>query len=104
MTLFTCLVSCAKVNISDSEVCGDAGPIGGVCFRMLSDTERDVPKVDWDKERVGMLCTKSNNFAEWKGAILKLCKETKLCSYEVKAKIEAVSQKVARVTSPRRQK
>lgn len=34
-----------------------------------------------------MVCTKAQNFADWKATILKLCKKT-ACSYEV---VEAIS-------------
>lgn len=90
----TSSLGCTKISINDAEVCGDMGKKGAACFRMLSDASRDVAKPQWDTERFGMLCTKSDNFANWKASILKLCDETKLCSFEVKQKIEAFAQKV----------
>ncbi len=80
--LFVCLASCAKVPIKDSEWCGDFGSEGASCFNTLSDNKRDISKEEWDKERFGMLCTKSQTFADWQASILKLCKASKRCSFE----------------------
>lgn len=88
------LSSCAKIKISDSEWCGDAGPLGAFCFNTLSDKSRDIAKEDWDKERFGMICTKSENFAEWKASLLKLCKDSKICSMEVIKTVEALDERV----------
>jgi hypothetical protein len=59
------------------------GSLGASCFNTLSDQSRDIEKAEWDAERLDMVCTKAEYFANWKAAILKLCKKTKICSYEV---------------------
>lgn len=73
------LSGCAEVPIIDSEWVGDIGEDGGVAFHTLTDESRDIPKADWDLERFGMLCTKSETFADWKGVIEKLCRSTYRC-------------------------
>jgi len=78
------LSSCAKVPIKDSEWCGDLGSSGASCFNTLSDKQRDIEKEAWDKERVGMICTKSETFADWQASILKLCKSSGRCTFENK--------------------
>lgn len=76
--------SCARVDIKDAEVCLDGGKYGTRCFHMFSDEKRELTSQAWDQERFGMFCTNSDNFANWKAAILKLCGETKLCTYEIR--------------------
>ncbi len=81
-------VSCARVPIKNSEWCGDLAEEGATCFNTHNDKTRDLDKDSWDKERKGMFCTKSDNFAEWQAIILKLCRASgNRCSYEDKKKI-----------------
>jgi hypothetical protein len=71
------------------------GQQGASCFNTISDNSRDIEKDEWDKERFGMLCTKAESFANWKQAILKLCKLAgKRCKYDVKKKIIKFNDKV----------
>lgn len=71
------------------------GQQGASCFNTISDNSRDIEKEAWDKERFGMLCTKADSFANWKEAILKLCKLAgKRCKYDVKKKIIKFNNKV----------
>lgn len=104
VTLFVSTLSCSKVKISDGEWCGDAGKEGAYCFHTLSDGERDVPKEQWDLERFGMICTKSENFAQWKSAILKLCKHSKVCKLEVEEAVNKFTGKVERIVARRGKK
>lgn len=83
------LSSCAKVVIKDGEWCGLKGSLGASCFHTLSDGSRSLTKAEWDSESIGMVCTKAENFGEWKKALLKLCDETGMCAYKV---IETVKQ------------
>jgi len=86
--LFATSFGCARVQVDDSEWCGDMGPQGAACYHTLTDESRDVVKADWDLERVGMLCTRSTSFAALTSALEKLCSLTWRCSYEEKAAIE----------------
>jgi hypothetical protein len=76
------LSACARVHIRDGEWCGDMGDVGASCFHTLTDATRDLDKPSWDAERFGMLCTKAENFAELKKAVLKLCKLSRDCTFD----------------------
>lgn len=89
---FALLNGCSAIDIKDAEWCGDVGNSGAACYHTLSDEEREISKAQWDQERFGMLCTKPENFANWKEAILKLCKESNRCSFEDQALIEKNSE------------
>ena len=94
--LFVCLlVSCARVELKNTEWCGDLGDSGASCFNTHNDNSREIQREEWDKERFGMLCTKSENFAEWKRAIEKLCIIAgKRCTQEEKKSILSFIGKV----------
>jgi hypothetical protein len=97
------LSSCAKVQIKDSEWCGDLGQDGASCFNTLSDKQRDIAKAEWDKERFGMICTKAQTFADWQASILKLCKASKRCTYEGKKVIFNFMQNVNEIEAKAKQ-
>lgn len=96
--------SCGSVKIKDSEFCGDMGTAGASCFKTLSGETRDVHPNDWDEERFGMICSKADTFADWKKAILKLCKMSRRCKYESKKKIKkfgkAIESFQLKITDP----
>jgi len=82
------------VEIKDGEWCGDMGEDGAACFHTLSPDQRDIPKPEWDKERFGMICTRAENFANWKASILKLCEKKKnRCSFEFKQRVMELSER-----------
>jgi hypothetical protein len=70
------------------------GEYGASCFYTFSDGSRDVEKAVWDQERVGMLCTRSESFAAWKKALLKLCRKNSRCTFEVKKNYEEFMNRV----------
>lgn len=74
------------------------GIFGAACFRTLSDKEREIPKAQWDLDRMGMICTSSGTFAEWKKSILKLCEVSKLCTFEIKQEIISFNEKIEKIT------
>lgn len=69
------------------------GELGATCFHTLSDGMRELEKEQWDRERVGQLCTTSESFANWKAAILKLCEETKRCTYEEEKLLQEIDKR-----------
>lgn len=91
LTLFISLLltSCGHVHLKDAEWCGDMGASGAACFHTFSAGARELLKDPWDAERFGMLCTKAQNFADWKASILQLCSQTKNCTHD---EIEAVKK------------
>lgn len=91
---FLALASCGHVEIRDSEWCADLGALGASCVHMLTDEKRRIEKDDWDAERLGQMCTKSESFSGWKAAIMKLCKQTRMCTYEDKRMLNAFIERV----------
>lgn len=69
------------------------GASGAECFHTFSSASREIPKAQWDQERFGQLCTKAQNFADWKAVILQLCSETKNCTHADIAAINRVAAK-----------
>lgn len=92
--VFALNAGCARVQIKNAEWCGDMGELGASCFHTLSDESRDLEKEEWDEERFGQVCTKPENFANWKAALLKLCRQTRLCTYEERRMIETLGRRM----------
>src|SRR5690348_7071519 len=90
-------LSCQRVRIKDGEHCADVGPLGAVCFMTLSDKTRDIPKEQWGEERFGQICSSPAVFADWKAAILKLCKISKSCTYDEIKDIQKFGENVEKV-------
>ncbi len=87
-------LSC-NIEISDQEWCIDLGPLGANCFHTQSEQERELTKAQWDKERFGMFCTKSDNLAETIKTQLKLCNRTRACKKEIVKILKRASDKVS---------
>lgn len=87
--LLTVIVSaCSHVTVKDKEVCADMGPYGAHCAHTYIEDKRDIPKADWDVERVGWMCTLSDDFSDTEDSIDELCRITEKCDYETKEKIK----------------
>jgi len=71
-----------QVKLEDHEVCGDKGELGAKCFHLKSAGTRALSYEEWEEERFGQLCMKDTAFANLKKAILKLCDQTKRCTWE----------------------
>lgn len=93
--LLACILSaCGTIQIQDSEWCADLGDLGASCKTTLSGQLRRIEKADWDKERFGQVCTTSDTVANLKAAVLKLCNQTKRCTYEKRQMIETAFKHV----------
>lgn len=104
MTLWLSNNGCAKIEIPNATVCGDAGSLGASCVRMLSSEETDLSKPEWDKKRFGWLCMSSDDFAEIKKSLMKACELAgKRCEKEFKEQVEEVDRKLARASRKSRQ-
>ena len=106
--LFSCVltlsVSCANIRIKNGEWCADSGPEGATCFKSLNvEDTRDISRDTWDElaigpdHRFGKVCTDVENFGEWKKALLKLCRLTRRCTFDVKNKVVAFVDKAQSV-------
>tara|TARA_R110000868_G_scaffold291143_1_gene551532 strand:+ start:226 stop:594 length:369 start_codon:yes stop_codon:yes gene_type:complete len=90
------VLSCSQVQIKDSEWFGNLPDGSAIAFHFLTPENRELSREQWDQERVGMVCTKSDNFGDWKAALEKLCRVSGKCSYQTKKKI---SQFIYRMNS-----
>ncbi len=88
---------CATVKISDDPWCADAGKFGAKCFNTITDTEFSLNKYEWDKLRVGQICTATTKPGEGylhiRVPLEKLCANSNLCTVEQKKALKAVSEK-----------
>lgn len=96
MTLSVSLasLSCAHVNVPNVEVCADLGEFGASCANTNNDQTRRIDQPKWDEYRYGQLCVTPAGFASWKGVIEKLCGKTDMCTFEEKALLKSIDEKV----------
>jgi len=78
----------------DEEVVADLGAAGGYAVHTLTDQTRDIPKAEWDRERVGYLCVNSTAFNDAQTALDQLCQETNLCDYQTRDAIQKASLRI----------
>ena len=57
------------------------------CVTTLSNRKRTIPKNEWDIQRVGMLTTKAENYANLKQVIKQLCSQTRDCYFDQTNKV-----------------
>jgi len=91
---FALVSACARVQIKDSQWCGDLGSQGAACFHTLTQGEEDIPKAIWDLKRFGQVCTPATTFADWKQAIEELCSYSNDCDYEVQQHMDEFFDRV----------
>lgn len=46
-----------SLKVYDRPICGDLGEAGAYCKHLYTPGAKDVAKADWDKERIGWICT-----------------------------------------------
>jgi hypothetical protein len=74
--------SCQHVIIKDSEWCSNLADGGAYCVHSLTNKTRYVSQQEWDRERVGMISTKAENYANLKEVIKQLCSQTNDCYFD----------------------
>ena len=81
---------CGHVKVFDKEVCADLGVAGGHCAFTIANPpkRRDIAKPEWDKERIGWMCMRAEDFSDAEDAIDSLCRSTNLCDYETKESLK----------------
>lgn len=90
------LPKCGTITIHNAEWCGDRGNEGASCFHTNTEDFRRLNKAEWDAERFGQLCTKSENYADLEAALQKLCEKTNSCNFteDERQKIENFFSKI----------
>lgn len=91
------LSGCNSIPIKNQEWCGDEGELGAECFNTLTADTRDLSPADWEQVRFGQVCTNTDNFADIKAALEKLCSKTGNCAYELKKKATAFMNNVNKI-------
>lgn len=84
----TVLSGCGHVTVKDKEACADLGVAGAACTTTFTSQRRNISKPNWDRERVGWICMRSNDYSDGEDAIDELCRTTNLCDYETQQKVE----------------
>lgn len=74
--------SCQHVVIKDSEWCSNLADGGAYCVHTITSEKRYVTREQWDKERIGMVSTKAENYANLKEVIKQLCSQTNDCYFD----------------------
>jgi gas vesicle protein len=78
-------------------VCGDLGPFGAHCAHTLTEQKRDIPKEQWDVERIGYLCMDAEGFNDTETAIDQFCETSKLCDYVTRQEIKKTMARIRQV-------
>ncbi len=94
-TSLALLSSCARVKISDDPWCIDAGARGCYGTTTVSGQRFHLNKYQWDKLRVGQVCTATlrpgEGYKNIKVPLEKLCADSNLCTPEQKAQLAHIS-------------
>lgn len=90
------LSGCGSVKIHDDLWCADAGRFGAECFHALSGKPVSLDKFQWDKLRVGQICSATDSpgegYKNLKAALEKLCADTNRCTPEQVEAIQNISK------------
>lgn len=92
------LAACSnKIQIPDIALKWDAGQKGAFVTHLVSATEVEIPKAQWDLERFGHACISSDDVSLVLAAIEKLCGELNgMCTYEQRKQIQDTISKISR--------
>lgn len=94
---------CSHVTVKDKEVCADLGYVGAHCAHTYTDTKRDIPKYEWDAERIGWMCTPAESFSDTEDSIDELCRITNKCDYETREIIQKYKDHIRPLAEEARQ-
>lgn len=92
--LSSAIVSCGHVTVKDKEVCADLGVAGAHCAHTYVTRRRDIPKAQWDHERVGWMCMLADDFSDGEDSLDELCRTTNLCDYETQDQLNKFKQRM----------
>lgn len=102
--LYICILSltqlsgCARVVIKDLAWCADAGIHGAECDYIISHKPFSLDKFQWDKLRLGQICSASEipgeSYRNVRDALDKLCADSDRCSVEQKEIVDNLKLKL----------
>lgn len=93
LLIATSLSACGHLQRHDVQGCADLGPDGAHCAHTLTPQTRDIPKAEWDTERIGWLCSPADDFTEVQTELDQACVWIS-CSYEEKEALKAVQTRL----------
>ena len=88
------ILSSCNIELKDAEWFIDLGPLGAHSFHTNITKETDLTKEQWDKKRMGMFCTHSDNLTEILKVQMKLCNRTKACKKEIVKILDNAQDKI----------
>jgi hypothetical protein len=83
--------SCQHIIIKDAEWCSNLVNGDAYCVHSITGAKRYVAQEQWDKERVGMVSTKAENYANIKEVIKQLCSQTNDCYFDKTNKVLVIN-------------
>lgn len=96
LSCFIFLSACGSIKIHDDLWCADAGRFGAECFHAISGKEVSLDKFQWDRLRVGQICSATDSpgegYKNLKAALEKLCADTNRCTPEQVEAIQNISK------------
>ena len=103
--LSSAIVSCSSVAVFNKEVCADLGVAGAHCAFTLSNPpkRRDIQKPQWDKDRIGWMCMRAEDFSDAEDSIDSLCRSSNMCDYRTKERISQFKRNTAPVVTKAKQ-
>lgn len=76
--MFLMLSGCTQ-DLPNVEVCADKGWLGAKCAHTRNGPERQIKKLQWDKERVGYFCMNANSYGQYQKFIADVCAKQQNC-------------------------
>lgn len=79
------------LKINNIEFCRDKGPYGATCAYWLNakETKKNIPLYEWNKKRLGMVCTSEAGMGNVNAIIEKAC-QTQKCVEQIKELVETI--------------
>ncbi len=93
------MVSCSPIQINDHVFYGDKGIHGATAVHSL---KTEIPPVriakpEWDKLRIGMICTDADTVADLQASIDKLCSQNKSMCYYAKDGVDTAKKTLSNI-------
>lgn len=100
-TLSLALSGCAGVTINDYPIYADKGSLGAAEAHTIDDVPvEQVPKIQWDDMRFGMLCMGADAWADYKKDVEKVCATSHLCTEQLQTSTANISKLIVPSPTP----
>jgi glutathione synthase/RimK-type ligase-like ATP-grasp enzyme len=85
------LSGCSHIVIHDAEWCSNLPDGGAYCAHTLTPENRELSREEWDKMRVGKVCTDAKTLGDIKKVIQQLCSQTNNCYIDNQRKVLVIN-------------